>query len=199
MITCTLGEKKYTVDFVSGRALREMEPASKMYGRLVRLSQDATEGKDVSQEQLTVTDALDTMVKWFCILFNNQFTPDEVYDNYPADRLMHDIALALMATQTQTTEVLDTFPTIPAVQEAEQILAEAENPEVTFPAGSLTLPEYIYATYNELMKNGWRMKEIDEMDMLGFLRLRAWDATREQEKKKPRQRFIDEVWPGMKP
>ncbi len=53
--------------------------------------------------------------------------------------------------------------------------------------------------YNELMKNGWRMKEIDEMDMLGFLRLRAWDATREQEKKKPRQRFIDEVWPGVKP
>ena len=66
-------------------------------------------------------------------------------------------------------------------------------------SGSLTLPEYIYATYNELMKNGWRMKEIDEMDMLGFLRLRAWDATREQEKKKPRQRFIDEVWPGVKP
>ena len=45
----------------------------------------------------------------------------------------------------------------------------------------------------------WRMKEIDEMDMLGFLRLRAWDAQREQEKKKPRQRFIDEVWPGVKP
>lgn len=49
------------------------------------------------------------------------------------------------------------------------------------------------------MKNGWRMKEIDEMDMLGFLRLRAWDAEREQEKKRPRQRFIDEVWPGVKP
>ena len=52
---------------------------------------------------------------------------------YPADRLMHDIALALMATQTQTTEVLDTFPTIPAVQEAEQILLDTENPEVTIP------------------------------------------------------------------
>lgn len=60
-------------------------------------------------------------------------TQDEVYDNYPADRLMHDIALALMATQTQTTEVLDTFPTIPAVQEAERILGSAENPEVTIP------------------------------------------------------------------
>ena len=37
------------------------------------------------------------------------------------------------------------------------------------------------------------------MDMLGFLRLRAWDAVREQEKKKPRKRFIDEVWPEVKP
>ena len=37
------------------------------------------------------------------------------------------------------------------------------------------------------------------MDMLGFLRLRAWDAQREAEKKKPRQRFIDEVWPRVKP
>ena len=111
MITCTLGEKKYTVDFVSGRALREMEPAAKVYGRLVRLSQDAVEGKDVSAEQMTVTDALDTMVKWFCILFGNQFTPDEVLDGYPVDRLMHDIAFALMAVQSQTTEILDEFPT----------------------------------------------------------------------------------------
>ena len=37
------------------------------------------------------------------------------------------------------------------------------------------------------------------IDMLGFLRLRAWDVAREHEKKKPRQRFIDEVWPGVKP
>ena len=33
----------------------------------------------------------------------------------------------------QTTEVLDSFPTIPVVQEAEPIQAEAENPEVTIP------------------------------------------------------------------
>lgn len=131
MITCTLGEKKYSVDFVSGRALREMEPASKMYGNLVRISRDATEGKDVSGEQITVADALDTMVKWFCILFGGQFSPDEVYDFYPADRLMHDIALALMAVQTQTTEVLDTFPTIPATMEAEELLkAQTEDEEI---------------------------------------------------------------------
>ena len=41
MIACTLGEKKYSADFISARALREMEPASKMYGELVRLSRDA--------------------------------------------------------------------------------------------------------------------------------------------------------------
>ena len=40
-----------------------------------------------------------------------QFTPDDVLDYYPVDRLMHDIALALMAVQTQTTEILDEFPT----------------------------------------------------------------------------------------
>ncbi len=37
------------------------------------------------------------------------------------------------------------------------------------------------------------------MDRPGFLRLRAWDAAKEQGRKKPRQRFMDEVWPGVKP
>jgi hypothetical protein len=62
-------------------------------------------------DQLTIPAALDEMIRWFCILFNNQFTPDDVLDGYPVDRLMHDIALALMAVQTQTTEILDEFPT----------------------------------------------------------------------------------------
>jgi hypothetical protein len=59
MVTCTLGKQKYSVDFISGRALREMEPASKMYGTLVRISKDAVEGKDVSGEKVTVAEALD--------------------------------------------------------------------------------------------------------------------------------------------
>ena len=126
MVTCTLGDKKYSVDFISGRALREMEPASKMYGKLVALSKAAVEGQDVSDEKLTIPEALDTMVKWFCILFGNQFSVDDVYDHYPADRLMHDIALAIMAVQTQTTEVLDSFPTKPVVQEAQETLESQE-------------------------------------------------------------------------
>ena len=43
------------------------------------------------------------------------------------------------------------------------------------------------------------MKEIDEMDMLGFLRVRAWNSNREHKKNKPVARYIDEVWPDLKP
>lgn len=117
MITCKLGEKKYSVDFISGRALREMEPAAKMYSRIVRISQAAVNGEEIPEEdQVSIPEALDVMVKWFCILFGNQFTPDDVYDGYPNDRLIHDLALALMAVQTQTTEVLDAFPTKPTAK-----------------------------------------------------------------------------------
>lgn len=125
MITCLLADKKYTVDFISGRALREMEPAAKMYGRIVALSNAAVNGEALPEDQQpTITEAMDVMIKWFCLLFGNQFTPDEVLDGYPVDRLMHDIALSLMAVQTQTTEILDEFPTKPT---AEKPAAKAAN------------------------------------------------------------------------
>ena len=111
MISCTLNGKKYTVDFVSGRALREMEPAAQMYGRIVAISNAALKGEvPEDAKNLSIGEALDVMIRWFCLLFGNQFTPDDVLDYYPVDRMMHDIALALMAVQTQTTEILDEFP-----------------------------------------------------------------------------------------
>lgn len=120
MITCTLGDRKYAVDFISGRALREMEPAAKMYSRIVAISNAALKGETPADAgELSIANAMDVMIRWFCILFGNQFTPDDVLDHYPVDRLMHDIALALMAVQTQTTAILDEFPTKAA--ETEQI------------------------------------------------------------------------------
>ena len=108
MITCTLNGKKYAVDFITGRALREMEPAAKMYSRIVALSNAALKGESPQDvKELSIGEAMDVMIRWFCILFGNQFTPDDVLDHYPVDRLMHDIALALMAVQTQTTSILD--------------------------------------------------------------------------------------------
>lgn len=125
MISCTLSGKKYTVDFISGRALREMEPAAKMYAKLVAISNAAAKGEEVKEDdQLTIPKAVDVMVRWFCILFGNQFTPDEMLDGYPVDRMMHDIALAIMAVQTQTTEILDEFPTKAA--ETESVKAKTD-------------------------------------------------------------------------
>ena len=43
------------------------------------------------------------------------------------------------------------------------------------------------------------MAEIDQMDMLGFLKIRAWNAKREQKKKEPKHAFIDEVWASVQP
>ena len=125
MISCTLGDKKYTIDFVNGRALREMEPAAKMYGRIVALSNAALKGEtSVDAGELSIADAMDVMIRWFCILFGNQFTPDDVLDHYPVDRLMHDIALALMAVQTQTTSILNDFPTKAAQTETPEVESE---------------------------------------------------------------------------
>ncbi len=48
MITCKLGEKTYHIDFISGRALRELEPAAKMYSRIVGISNAAMKGENVT-------------------------------------------------------------------------------------------------------------------------------------------------------
>jgi len=42
------------------------------------------------------------------------------------------------------------------------------------------------------------MVEIDGMDMLGYLRIRAWHAGCESKKQQPRKKYIDEVWPNLK-
>ena len=112
MINCTLGDRTYSVDYISGRALREIEPAYKMYAKIAAVSEAAVKGKAPdADDTFSISEAMDVMIRWFCLLFGNHFTPDEVYDRYPVDRLMHDIVMALIAVQSQTTEVLTDFPT----------------------------------------------------------------------------------------
>ena len=82
MITCKLGEKNYHIDFISGRALRELEPAAKMYAKIVNISNAAVKGEEIPEaDTLTIPEAMDVMTKWFCLVFGNQFTPDELLDN----------------------------------------------------------------------------------------------------------------------
>lgn len=38
------------------------------------------------------------------------------------------------------------------------------------------------------------MNEIDGMDMLGYLKIRAWEARKEKKASEPRKMYIDEVW-----
>ena len=111
MIHCTLGEKTYFIDYVSGRALREIDDALAMHTRILEVAKKAEHGETLGEEdRFSIKDALDVMVKWFCVLFGNQFTPEEVYDKYPVDGLLHDITFAIMAVNAQTTGVLTDFP-----------------------------------------------------------------------------------------
>ena len=188
MITCTLGEKKYTVDYITGRALREMEPAAKMYAKIVAVANAAAKGETVPEEQqFTIPEAMDVMIRWFCLLFGNQFTVDDVLDHYPVDRLMHDVALALLGRADADHRHPQRFPYDPGSD------AGGEEP-------GLTLPEFIYSTYNSLLESGWRMDEIDRMDMPGFFRSPGVEGeSREAKHKEPRRRYIDEVWKDMRP
>lgn len=113
MITCNLGGKAYSLDFITTRALREMGAAWDAYTRITNAVSDAANGKEATDAK-GFEKELDALVKWFCVLFQNQFTPDEFYDGYPNDRAVHDIVLALLAVRSQTTEVLDSFPTTAA-------------------------------------------------------------------------------------
>lgn len=47
-----------------------------------------------------------------------------------------------------------------------------------------------------MMKNGWKMKDIDEMDFIGFLKVRAWQLNWDRRSKKT---TIDKAWPGLRP
>ena len=42
------------------------------------------------------------------------------------------------------------------------------------------------------------MAEIDQMDMLGFLQIRAWNVRQKAKKKEPQRTTIDKVWPGLR-
>ena len=119
MLKCTLGDKVYTIPFVKGRAFREMDTAMEAYTKMQVIAQKTEKGEALSddEKQLTVKGLTDVLVEWFCLLFENQFTPDDVYDNYPADRLFVDIVSALLKVNAQLSDTLEDFPTRAATAE----------------------------------------------------------------------------------
>ena len=111
MLQVTLGEKTYTVPYVSAIALREIARPMAILNRDEKEKSAADAGAD-----------LDVLVNWFCLMFGDQFTPDDVYRHYPADRLITDIALSVLAVQQRVSGALTAFPTRPAAEEAKTVL-----------------------------------------------------------------------------
>ena len=62
-------------------------------------------------------------------------------------------------------------------------------------AEKITLEDCVFEYYNALLDSRIPMREIDEMDFLGYIRLRAW---KERKAHTPKRKYIDEVW-KMKP
>ncbi len=104
-MTLELGKKKYTVEGVPIRALAEMDDAWDMYRKLVK----AAGGGQVDSDGFG--KIIEALAKWLVVLFGNQFTVDDVLDNYPSDRFIADTGLMIQAVAGNVAGALSDFPT----------------------------------------------------------------------------------------
>lgn len=58
----------------------------------------------------------------------------------------------------------------------------------------MSLPDFVYNIYNSLLDASWKLHEIDDMDICGYLKVRAWKAKREHGSKKQPKVYIDQIW-----
>ena len=102
MIRIDLDGKIYRVNYVSASALKAIDSLLPV----LKSGPERGTRRSFSQD-------LDKMVQWFCLLFNNQFSIEDVYASYPSDYLLRDIFLALMAVKSNNSLALVSFPTKP--------------------------------------------------------------------------------------
>jgi hypothetical protein len=115
MFHVTLNDKKVQVPFVKARALREITPAMDVISKMEK-----------DENYILSLEEMDVLVKWFCLFLNDEFTLQEIYDHYPADRLTYDITLAVLCVQKRVTEALKDFPTQAAMRPQEKKAEKAE-------------------------------------------------------------------------
>ena len=116
MLKCTLGDKVYSIPYVNGRALREMDAANAAYDKIITLTRQMENEEELTEEdqKVTVSKLIEPIVDWFCdVLFRGQFSTDEFYDNYPVDCMISDLVATMQAVQGSVTDKLKDFPTIP--------------------------------------------------------------------------------------
>ena len=74
MITCTLGDKKYSIPYVSGRALREIGPALDVYTKMLAVGLKVESGLDVTDEEANAScfrTSLHPTTCWICTLLTD--------------------------------------------------------------------------------------------------------------------------------
>ena len=185
----TEGQKVFRGFHLGPGRCGKWSPLRKCTRRSYTWSELAAKGKEVPKDaKFTIADAMDIMIRWFCILFQNQFTPDDVLDNYPVDRL--DARHCPRAHGRADADHGRAFPI--SLRRRRRRRRRRKQQRRTPDAAGLHL------RHTTPLSSGWKFDEIDRMDMLGFLRVRAWQARRENQKKTPRRAYIDEVWPDLK-
>jgi hypothetical protein len=97
-------KKQYQVPYINGRALRNSDVVAS-------LIEKARKGEAFTPAEV------DNCCEWFCGLFQNQFTADELLDGYDVDALMPDIFAAYMAVSSGTMKVLTEFPIPPTTNQ----------------------------------------------------------------------------------
>ncbi len=99
-------DKTYEIPFFRGVALRKCK-------EIGDLTEKAKSGEAFTSEEF------DKCVEWFCLLFDNKFTTDDLLNGYPSDQLMPDIFAAYFAMQAGVLRAFTEFP-IPPTATAEQ-------------------------------------------------------------------------------
>lgn len=105
MYSIKLGDKEYRTEIIPTRALLEIDEARELYLKMAGMAEDDPDAPT------TFKAAVEAMVKWFVVFFGNQFTADDIYDHYPGDRIVGDVARAMSAALGDVNRELQAFPT----------------------------------------------------------------------------------------
>lgn len=95
-------DKAYTVPFINGYAAISTE-------KIERLIQKTNTGEAFTNDDYRAC------LEWFCKVFGDQFTPEELAEGYPANTLIKDIFTVYLSLQTDVFEKLTMFPIPPTV------------------------------------------------------------------------------------
>jgi hypothetical protein len=98
-------KKTYRVPYISGKSLMQSQV-------IERIVEEVRKGNDPGMTDAELMEACE----WFCTLFQNQFTAEELLEGHPSDHLRSDIFAAYMFVQNEMAKALKKFPMKPTAK-----------------------------------------------------------------------------------